>query len=181
MANFESAIKFVLSNEGGLSEVADDPGGITNFGISLRFLREVAPDVLKKAGIFEVVDENTIRNLTVDQATILYREEFWEKAQFLKLNNQILCNYIFDMCVNHGIAQGIKLAQRAVCACQKKMDFLADDGIMGSKTIAGINYAGFLLQYAMIAERAGFVRLLVCQLPRLEKFLHGWLERCYKI
>ena len=36
--NFEEAVEFTLFQEGGLVNDAEDPGGITNFGISLRLL-----------------------------------------------------------------------------------------------------------------------------------------------
>jgi lysozyme family protein len=51
VAQFDACVAFVLANEGGLSENPSDPGGCSNFGISLRFLREVEPDTLKRIGI----------------------------------------------------------------------------------------------------------------------------------
>jgi lysozyme family protein len=181
MAVFEKALAFVLANEGVLREDSTDPGGITKYGISLRFLREVPPETLRRAGIFEPINEQTIRELTSDQAMWLYRLEFWEKAPFSQLQNQKNANYIFDMCVNHRLAQGIKIAQRAVCDCQKNREYLLDDGIMGAKTIQGINQAGFLLQYAMIGERSGFYRMLARVNPNQAKDLNGWLNRACRI
>jgi lysozyme family protein len=181
MAEFDKAVKFVLLNEGGLTESENDPGGITNYGISLRFLREVPAEILKRCGIFDPITDQTIRELTEDQAKLLYRFCFWETAYFDKLMNQISANYIFDMCVQHGISQAIKLVQRAVNACQKTADYLKDDGVLGSKTVYAINLASFMLHSAFIAERECFVRMLVEIDPRKERFLHGWIERCYRI
>lgn len=181
MAQFESAVNFILANEGGLIKAENDPGGITNFGISFRFLLEVPPEVLKRAGIFEPVTEDTIRELTQEQAKILYRLMFWDTAPFEKIINSKLCNYIFDMCVQHGYGQGIKLAQRAVNACQKSATYLKDDGIMGAYTLQGINQASFMLIPALIAQRDGFIRLLVSKNPKREVFMDGWLNRCYRI
>lgn len=180
MGQFDSAVRFVLANEGGLEENSNDPGGITNFGISLRFLREVPSDVLRKAGIFEPIDEYTVRNLTMDQALHIYRTMFWDTT-FEKIINQSLCNYIFDMCINLGHGQAIKLVQRAVNACQKTRGYLKDDGILGGKTLAGINQASFMLIPALIAQRDGFYRLLVAENPKREVFIDGWLNRCYRI
>ena len=67
MADFEQAINFVLKNEGGLEENPNDPGGITNHGISLRFLKSIKPDA----------SEEDIRNLTVNQAKTIYYDHFW--------------------------------------------------------------------------------------------------------
>jgi lysozyme family protein len=182
MTTFDSAANFVLANEGGLFENKDgsDPGGITNFGISLRFLREVSSENLKKYSIFEPVNEQTIRDLTMAQAKFIYRGEFWDAAPFEKIMNQNLANYIFDMCVNHGIAQGVKLAQRAVWACQKQRDFIKDDGVLGSKTIYAVNMCSFMLLVAMQAQRDGFYRRLVALDPTRKGNLDGWLNRCYR-
>lgn len=182
MANFESAVSYVLGNEGGLEENKDgsDPGGISNFGISLRFLREVPIENLKRYSLFDPVSDKDIRELTIDQARLIYRGEFWEAAPFEKLQNQILCNYIFDMCVNHGIAQGIKLTQRGVWAAQRKRDFIKDDGILGKFTIQAINQASFMLLPAMIAQRDGYYRRLVALNPTWKEDLDGWLNRCYR-
>src|ERR1700733_3263186 len=59
MTDFECALNYVLDREGGLVENADDPGGITNFGISYRFLKSLATEKLALYGIYEEVSEQT--------------------------------------------------------------------------------------------------------------------------
>ena len=181
MADFESCVAYVLKHEGGLSKDASDPGGCTNFGISLRFLREVNDIRLKQIGIFHPVDEKTIEDLTLDQAQKLYFSEFWQSTPLDKLQNGIIAKYIFDMCVNHGISEAVKLTQRACCAAQKMKDYVKDDGVFGAKTIGAINYASFTLIPALIAQRSGFMRQLVAVNPKLDCFLEGWLVRCFDI
>lgn len=181
MANFEAAVNKVLGNEGGLSEDPNDPGGITNRGISLRFLREVDAVRLKRYSIFEAPTEQTIRELTEDQTKLIYRGEFWEMAPFEKIMNQMLANYIFDMAVLHGITQAIKLTQRAIWAAQKKKDFIKDDGILGAFTLQAINQCSFMMLPAMIAQRDMFCRHLVIVNPTQKGSLNGWLERCYRV
>lgn len=179
MANFDSAVNYVLKNEGGLVEDPSDPGGITNFGISLRFLREVPIENLKRYSLFDPVTDKDIRELTLEQAKLIYRGEFWEAGPFEKLQNQILCNYIFDMCVSFGITQAIKLVQRAVWSVQKKKDFIPDDGIFGPYTIQAINQASFMLMFSMVAQRDGYYRQIVAVNPSRKPDLEGWLNRCY--
>lgn len=183
MVNFESAIDFVLVNEGEeVSQNKNDSGGTTRYGISLRFLKSLEQDKLKKYGIFvEEVTDNEIINLSRQQAIKIYRGEFWDTAPFEKLQNQKLGNYIFDMCINHGIGQGIKIAQRACWAAYKDRTIVVDDGVLGKMSLAKINYAGFLLVPALAAERAGFCRLIAHERSRDEEFLNGWLNRCYRI
>lgn len=181
MAQFEPCVQYVLDHEGGLTDNDSDPGGITNFGISLRFLREVSLENLKRVGIFNEVSRQTIVDLTIDQAKGLYFSEFWLHAPFDKIQNGILAKYIFDMTVNHGQAQATKLTQRACCAAQKSKDYLKDDGLFGSQTVSAVNRASFMLVPTLIATRAGFMRQLVAVNPKLEVFLDGWLNRCFDV
>lgn len=111
MSSFDDVVDYILAREDGLTQDQSDPGGITNFGISLRFLREVPEDRLRRYGIFDLVNENTVRDLTVDQAKLIYKGEFWDDAPFFKIESQRLCNYCFDMAVNCGVSQAIKLLQ----------------------------------------------------------------------
>lgn len=179
MANFDEAYAYIAKNEGGLVDNPHDNGGITNHGISLRFLRAVEPARLKAYGIYDIEpNADTIRGLRPETAKAIYRGEFWERAPFEKILNQDVANYIFDMAVNMGIAPAIKCAQRATWAVMCKR-VLADDGILGEKTISMLRQCGFLLLPAMRSERAGYYRLAVKQSPDDAVFLDGWLNRAY--
>ena len=70
MGDFEKAVKLVLGFEGGVSDrpLAEDPGGLTNLGISTRFLRSIG-------------DPRDVRDLTVADAEELYRRHFWDKVK----------------------------------------------------------------------------------------------------
>lgn len=181
MSNFEDAIEFLLPREGGLSENPNDSGGITNFGISLRFLRSLSSEKLRRYGIFEPVNDNTIKLLTISQAKFIYKGEFWEGNRLDEIESQQLVNYIFDMYVNHGIAQANKLVQRAVCAATFMRNYLRDDGLLGDKTISAINSLGEQLLPITMAIRSEFYRNLVVLRPKDEANLDGWLNRCYDL
>ena len=64
MTAFDKVMEFVLSWEGGLVDHPEDDGQVTNYGIS----QAAHPDV-------------DVRNLTVDQAKAIYRQEYWEPIQ----------------------------------------------------------------------------------------------------
>ncbi len=181
MAQFDNCVDYVLRHEAGLIKQISDPGGITNYGISLRFLREVNSDTLKKIGIFEEVGEQSIIDLTEHQARRLYYSEFWVAAPFEKIINDILGQYIFDMAVQHGIAEATRITQRACNDAQKLKDYLKVDGIMGAKTIQAVNQASFMLIPALIAERSCFMRQLVALNPKLDVFWEGWMTRAFDI
>lgn len=182
MGDFNTAVDFILENEGGLSENPNDSGGITNFGISLRFLREVIPENLRRYGIFDSVTETAIRDLTLDQAKFIYRGEFWEQADFEKITNQRVCNYIFDMAVDLGISQSIKIVQRSLWAVFFNQGIVKDDGVLGEQTLIRLNFFEHdEILPVLIANRASFYRLLVEIRPKDREFLNGWLKRCYRI
>ena len=181
MSDFDIAVRFVLLNEGELSENPNDSGGITNFGISLRYLREIPGERLRKYGIFEPIDEDTIRHLTVDQVKLIYKEEFWEGNNFDQIESQNLCNYIFDMVVAHGIAPAIRLLQRGICAEALSRNYLRDDGIMGIDTISRINIIGDYLLGTLVGIRGEFYRHVASHRPKDDVNLDRWLNRCYDV
>jgi lysozyme family protein len=177
MSDFNQAIGFVLKNEGGLVEDPNDPGGTTNFGISLRFYKQA---INKDATSYE------IENLSQQDAINIYQKQFWDNQQYFLITEQIEATYILDMAVNMGPAIAHKIAQRATWAMfapatSKK---LADDGVMGIATINALNNPDVDWSAAMVAmraERAGYYRLLAAQTPNLQKFLPGWLNRAYSL
>lgn len=180
-ATFEEAIKYVLENEGGYVSSLNDPGGSTNMGISIRFLRSLSAEKIRSYGILvgESINDEDIEHLTIDQAMAIYRGEFWNQAPFDKLPNQKIANYLFDMAVNHSIAVAIKMAQRSVWACMSTT-ILDDDGILGNDTLADIKYCQLFIIPTMKATRAEYYRSLVSASPGLKIFLEGWLKRCYR-
>lgn len=179
MSSFDEAVDFVLRNEKGLVNHSHDNGKITNHGISLRFLKNLAPESLRKYGIFEDVSEQTIIDLSLDQAKKIYHDEFWLNAPFEKIGNQMHCNFIFDMAIAIGIAPAIKCVQRACWAVMQKRE-LIDDGILGEKTLTAIKMCGFLIMPPMRSERAGYYRLVVQNDGEQKEFINGWLNRAYE-
>lgn len=179
MSSFDEAIAHILQNEKGLTDNPHDNGKMTNFGISLRFLKNISPESLRKYGIFDEVTEQTIRDLTIEQAKRIYFNEFWVNAPFEKIGNQEHCNYIFDMAINMGVAPAIKCVQRACWSVMKKRD-LIDDGILGEKTLKAIQMCGFMIMPPMRSERAGYYRLIVQHSPDEKEFINGWLNRAYE-
>lgn len=178
MAEFESALSFILENEGGLVENPADPGGITNCGISLRFLRQIPEDRIRAYGIFTPVTDQTIRDLVAEQVGRIYKGEFWDQARFGELLEQYECNYIFDMGINYGLAQGIKLAQRAA-SCGEFGVPLVEDGILGDHTLHQIN-TFYRIKASLIGVRLGYIHQLVATNPRNKEFQDGWIRRAYR-
>lgn len=186
MIDFNIAVDFVLKNEGGFVNNENDAGGATNFGISLRFLRQLSIPKLRQYGLFRDpanLGVTDVESLTVDQAKNIYQKEFWEEAPYEKLESQFIVNYLFDMSVLHGTSQAIKILQRATWATRSITALsLQDDGFLGEYTILAVNNIAVApLLIALQAERAGYCRLLAAINPKDKENLHGWLNRCYRI
>jgi lysozyme family protein len=186
MNAFDIAFKYVLSNETNKNdpdEVIDnprDPGGMTKYGISLRFLRSIDMDRLRNYCIYST-DPSDLINLSLDQAKALYKGEFWDHAPFHDISNQNAVNFIFDMAVNMGISPAIKCAQRACWSVMKKRGIIEDDGILGNETLSLINQCGVYLLPAMRSERAGYYKIIVEHNPAQKEFIDGWLNRSYGV
>ena len=160
--DFDRAVAVVLQHEGGLVDDPDDPGGITNHGISLRFLRRVRPGARPE----------DIRNLTRDEAIELYRRHFWHRYGYASLRDQAVATKVFDLSVNMGPRGAHVCLQRALRATGERV---SEDGVLGPKTRAAVHRAapGELLS-ALRSEAAGTYRN-----RRRPKYITGWLNRAY--
>lgn len=170
MAEFEPAIEVVLKNEGGLEENQWDRGGVTNFGISLKFYNSIYPNAIG----------DDIRKMTKDKAKEFYRENFWDYTKFSEISSQPVANILLDFAVNAGIAESVKCAQRAVNSMKGQHDHLVVDGVLGDATISILNKSmNAIIVPAIRSERAGFYRELVSRHPSDIIFLNDWIRRAY--
>lgn len=183
MSEFDTAIATVIRHEGGFVNHIKDPGGATNYGISLRFLESVG-DFDGDGwldGDFDHdgdVDVDDIRGMTEEQAIGFYYTHWWEKYNYSYIHDQGVATRVFDIAVNMGGKQAHKLLQRSVRAFSVH---LVDDGILGPKTLQIINTAPpALLEAAYRAQLDGFYRMLVALKPEARSdFLNGWLNRVH--
>lgn len=166
MAKFEDAIEFVLKNEGGLVDDPNDPGGITAWGISLRFYKTIKAKVTA----------NDIKRLTKDEAKNIYENHFWNRNKYYALNSQKIATKAFDMSVNCGVRASNQALQKAVMHSSKCI--LRVDGILGDKTIAAVNSANEQDVYQSFKsfQRDYYLDVLK-RFPELAKYKNGWLKR----
>lgn len=174
---FNEALTKTLKHEGGYNNVEHDAGGATNWGISLRYLK----DVYKSHNWVDVngdgvVDAKDIKNLSKEQAAKLYYTQFWQRQHCDKIDNPVVAAKLFDMSVNMGLNQAAKIVQRAVN--RFGIFRLTEDGILGTASISAINKVDSetLLVYIK-AECALFYHELVIKKPEYSKFIRGWLRR----
>lgn len=168
MSRFDDAIKIVLANEGSeFTNDPSDPGGATKFGISLNFYKTLHPDATL----------NDIKNLTIEDAKLIYFKEFWEKLPHPYINSDRVLFKLFDLSVNMGLFMAAKCLQRAARANNHD---IIDDGIIGTKTLNAVNQSiAPQLLACLKSEAAGYYRTLVSQNKQLKIYLNGWLNRSY--
>lgn len=179
-ARFRAAVGRLLLHEGGLADNPADPGGITQWGVSIHYLRRLsAADRrrLAQAGLAipSQVTVDTIRRLTRADAEIIYRVLWWDALDYAALPDPI-AGKALDLAVNMGPVQAHKLIQRA---CRAHGEALAEDGALGPISRAAIARIGPDLIHAIRSEAAGYYRLLAATTQFGGRFVRGWLARAY--
>ena len=157
MKSFKEIIEKVLEHEGGYVNDPKDLGGETKYGITKRFY----PDI-------------DIKNLTIEQATEIYKKDYWDKNKVESLP-QNLWHIYFDMCVNMGKRTAVKVLQRA--AVNKGKDIEVDGGL-GPMTIGALK--GVELDRVRAFRVKYYVDLITAR-PEQEKFFLGWFRRATEV
>lgn len=171
-SNFEIAVQTVLKHEGLLVDDKRDPGGITNYGVSLRFALSTKDLELFDIDLDGDIDADDIRALTPERAKKAYYKHFWKKYKYAQYD-LVIGKKLLDLGVTMGHKQVAKCIQRAVRAAS--LFELKDDGILGVQSVLAIKACNpMVLGAALCSEAAGFYRSL--NKPR---YINGWLNRAY--
>ncbi|MCC1480026.1 holin-associated N-acetylmuramidase [Roseibaca sp. Y0-43] len=165
----------IVAREGGFVNDPDDPGGATNFGVTIHTLRRLRPGA--RVGVEDV------RGLTRDDAVEIYLEHYFARPRIGELP-QPLWATVFDMYVNAG-ANAVRILQRLLNDMGQDV---AVDGAIGPQTIAAAHRAYDMAPNHMvdaygIARRDYYYRL-ADQRPASRKFARrrdggkgGWITR----
>lgn len=169
--SFEKAQDFVFKWEGGYCNDPGDPGGPTNFGICLRFLREQGKDVGDLDGDGDI-DVQDIRMMTKEHARHIMKKAFWDKDISILDYEHPRCAWVcYDTAVNMGLSYAKKLLQQAIGG-------LSVDGKWGPKTWAAIAKSRDLtVALCMLELRRGRYVYLAEHRQAFKAFLKGWLNR----
>jgi len=179
MPSVDDIVSDILRREGGYVNDPQDPGGATNFGISLATLRRLGLDVDKNGQI----DAADVRALPKSEAIRIYKQDYYQKPKIDRLP-EIVQPGVFDMYVNAG-GSAISILQRLI----GKFGFAVQvDAAIGPQTVTATGAAlqsapdHFVDAYA-IARRNYYYRL-ADQRPNLRKFARrrdggkgGWITR----
>ena len=179
MAKFEDSVGYVMSNEGTFSDHPNDPGGVTFWGVSLRFLESVgeAGDIDKDGD----VDGDDVRALVRVDALVFYAQRFWKPLKLNMLESQAVATRVLDMAVNAGNTRAVKILQKAVNSMVDEGLKLKVDGQLGPKTRGAANSLDGVELMAVLREKhAAFYKAIAKKNPNLKVFLKGWLRRAAK-
>jgi lysozyme family protein len=182
-SDFDKAVGVILKHEGGLANNPNDPGGITNFGISMRFaLQDLQGDLDQdgfKDGDFDHdgdIDADDIKNMKVGDAIRIYKQYWWDKYHYELITGQDAATKVMDCCVNMGPAAH-KLVQRA-CNDLGVEPRLVVDGQLGSKSFSAINsFDEVKFLAALCKQQKQFYDRIIVINPKLEVFRYGWYKR----
>ena len=165
MADLARALPFVLRHEGGWSDDAADPGGATNFGITLA--------TAQRHGI---MDADALRAITPEQVEAIYRQDYW---RFDGIDDQAVATKVFDMAVNMGLRTAVHLVQEVLNGLGAAVQ---EDGYWGPNTLAALNACRpDRVLDLLCLESAEHYQLLVANRPASGKFLKGWLARAAEV
>lgn len=159
--DFEACLGFVLRWEGGLADDPDDPGGRTNRGIT----QSTYTVWRTQNGL----PDSDVAGMGDDELRAIYRSQYWGPAACDLLPARVDL-VAFDTAVNMGVHRAIRFLQQAA-GCTV-------DGIWGSRTQTAVAATdSSVLVSNCCRERESYYRALAAALPRLGKFLPGWLSR----
>lgn len=191
MATLEAALPTIFRQEGLLSDNKKDPGGITNYGISLRFLLKTGD--LDKDGIPDGdidgdgdIDTNDIRLMVPHKAARIYDLYFWRPNRYSSFNSQIIATKAISLCINMIWGGANRCLQRAINESIKKLDItnlrmVVADGINGNKTIDACNTISAIDEQVLLDQfklkAAAYYKSIIYK--GSEDFLTGWLNRAY--
>jgi lysozyme family protein len=169
----------IIAREGGYVDDPDDPGGATNFGVTIHTMRRLGMD-LTRDGVVDVLD---VRALTRGQAVTLFLGHYYERPGIARLPESLQAS-VFDMYVNAG-ANAVKILQRLLREMGQGIEV---DGLIGPQTVAAAEAAAkaapdHIADAYGIARRNYYLSLADAR-PSSRKFARsraggkgGWIKR----
>ena len=159
-SSYEAALARVLAHEGGYTNDPADPGGPTNFGITIHDYRKY---------VKPAATATDVRAMTVDEAKAIYRGQYWDAQRCDELPAGV--DYaVFDYGVNSGIGRSVKVLQQCLG--------VAMDGKIGPATLAAAAAAD---AEALIAEICDKRLRFLQSLRTWPVFGKGWARRVAEV
>ena len=132
MPSVQQIAEEIVAREGGYVNDPDDPGGATNFGVTIHTMRRLGLDLDGDGD----VDAGDVRRLTREQAVAIMVQHYFHRPRISELPEAIQPS-VFDMYVNAG-ANAVKILQRLLCDMRLTVDV---DGVIGPQTVGAAERA----------------------------------------
>ena len=161
--NFADALTALLIHEAGFVDNKDDPGGMTNLGVTAStWAMWVGHDV----------NEKQMRALTPSIVAPLYKRKYWDACRADELISGL--DYaVFDYAVNSGVGRAIKALQNCVG--------VAPDGGFGSTTMAAVSQFKGNSAKTLIEEYCDSRLQFLKSLKTFPVFGKGWEKRVNEV
>lgn len=179
MQSVKGIAQEIVAREGGFVNDPDDPGGATNYGVTIHTMRRLGLD-LDRDGDVDVAD---VRQLSRAQAVEIFITHYFTRPRIADLP-KILQPSVFDMYVNAG-GNAVRILQRLL---REMGHDVSVDGVIGPQTAAACHDAAraapdHIADAYGIARRNYYLRL-ADRRPASRKFARtrrggkgGWIRR----
>ena len=182
MQHINDIAQEILKAEGGFVNDPDDPGGPTNYGVTLETLKRLRHD-LNQDGMVDIAD---LKQLSATQAVQIFIKDYFYKSQIDQLPHMLHAP-VFDMYVNSG-SHAVKVLQRTLILFDME---LTVDCVIGPITIAATQAAARRAPDHLVdaygIERVNYYLSLADARPNLRKFARTrrgakgrWIKRAEK-
>jgi lysozyme family protein len=170
----------IVSREGGYVNDPDDPGGATNFGVTIGTMRRLGLDLDGDGD----VDVSDVRLLTAARAVEIFEEHYFRAPRIADLPPALHAT-VFDMQVNAG-NNAVKILQQLLNDMGQS---ISTDGAIGPNTIHAATRVLAVAGSAVLVDAYGIARRnyyyrLGDRRPQLRKFSRrrdggkgGWIVR----
>jgi len=179
MQTVQEIAREIVAREGGYVNDPDDPGGATNFGVTIHTMRRLGLDLTGDGAVG--IDD--VKALSRAQAEAIFVEHYFHRPRIAALP-EVLQPSVFDMYVNAG-GNAVKILQRLL---RQMGHDVAVDGVIGPQTADAARAAhaaapGHIADAYGLARRNYYFRL-ADRRPASRKYARtraggkgGWIRR----
>jgi len=172
-ADIRPALKATFAHEGGYQNMRGDRGNWTGGAIGNGELRGTKYGVAASS-----YPREDIRNLTMDRAAFIYRNDFWGASRCDEWRSQIIANVYFGWAVNQGQGTAARILQRSINYAGWPRPPIAVDGNIGRGTVKRLNEVDQTLLFVhLVGLTHGRYIQIVDHNPAQMQFLDTWARR----
>jgi lysozyme family protein len=187
MASFEQEYNKTMGHEGGYSYDPTDVGGETYKGVARRYHKgwsgwEIIESMKNESDFPDCLDKNEELQFKIKS---FYKQNFWDRFQGDKIQDQDIAGELFDTGVNMGLKRAVKFLQRSLNYLNRNgrmFPDMADDGVLGPGTLKCLNFylsndnPELLFKIMNVLQGQHYLEYMT-KSPTQEKYCRGWFNR----